>query len=233
MALVLMAEARRCCVGRRCSMQLAGIRPRWSPGRAAGSGAALAASWRGAGARVVVVARERRGGSSRSWRGSARGRGGARAGRGRRRRGRDLPARRGGDRARRADRPAGPQRQHARAACRCALLLDTECEDFARVLEVNLVGPFRLTKAVVGSMARARPRPGRGRQLRRGGERLPGLGRLRRVEGRRSTTCSRTWAAELAESGVRFLSVDPGEMDTQMHADAMPGRRSHDARRPG
>ena len=32
------------------------------------------------------------------------------------------------------------------------LLADTECEDFARVLEVNLVGPFRLTKAVAGSM---------------------------------------------------------------------------------
>ena len=33
---------------------------------------------------------------------------------------------------------------------------------------------------------------------------------------------SRLWAAELAERGVRVLSVDPGEMDTQMHADAMP-----------
>ena len=31
-------------------------------------------------------------------------------------------------------------------------LVDTECEDLARVLEVNLLGPFRLTKAVVGSM---------------------------------------------------------------------------------
>jgi NAD(P)-dependent dehydrogenase (short-subunit alcohol dehydrogenase family) len=31
---------------------------------------------------------------------------------------------------------------------------------------------------------------------------------------------SRTWAAELA--GVRVLSVDPGEMDTAMHAAAIP-----------
>src|SRR5512145_1087015 len=31
-------------------------------------------------------------------------------------------------------------------------LLDTECEDIGRVLDVNLLGPFRLTKAVVGSM---------------------------------------------------------------------------------
>src|SRR5262249_20100284 len=33
------------------------------------------------------------------------------------------------------------------------LLLDTECEDFARVLDVNLLGPFRLTRAVAGGMA--------------------------------------------------------------------------------
>ena len=32
----------------------------------------------------------------------------------------------------------------------------------------------------------------------------------------------RIWAAELADSGVRFFGVDPGEMDTQMHAEAMP-----------
>src|SRR5687768_16841033 len=33
------------------------------------------------------------------------------------------------------------------------LLLDTECEDLSRVLDVNLVGPFRLTKAIAGNMA--------------------------------------------------------------------------------
>jgi NAD(P)-dependent dehydrogenase (short-subunit alcohol dehydrogenase family) len=33
---------------------------------------------------------------------------------------------------------------------------------------------------------------------------------------------ARVWAAELAGTGVRFLGVDPGEMDTQMHADAIP-----------
>src|SRR6201999_3176392 len=33
------------------------------------------------------------------------------------------------------------------------LLLDTECEDLERVLAVNLVGPFRLSKVLAGSMA--------------------------------------------------------------------------------
>src|SRR6185503_9599481 len=33
------------------------------------------------------------------------------------------------------------------------LLLDTDCEDFEQVLQANLVGPFRLTKVIAGSMA--------------------------------------------------------------------------------
>src|SRR5215213_1728209 len=33
------------------------------------------------------------------------------------------------------------------------LLMDLDCEDLERVLEVNVIGPFRLTKAVGGSMA--------------------------------------------------------------------------------
>jgi NAD(P)-dependent dehydrogenase (short-subunit alcohol dehydrogenase family) len=33
---------------------------------------------------------------------------------------------------------------------------------------------------------------------------------------------ARTWGAELEGTGVRVLSVDPGEMNTQMHADALP-----------
>jgi NAD(P)-dependent dehydrogenase (short-subunit alcohol dehydrogenase family) len=32
----------------------------------------------------------------------------------------------------------------------------------------------------------------------------------------------RIWAAELADVGVRFFAVDPGEMNTKMHADAIP-----------
>ena len=33
---------------------------------------------------------------------------------------------------------------------------------------------------------------------------------------------ARIWAVELEEAGVRFVAFDPGEMNTRMHADAMP-----------
>ena len=99
-------------------------------------------------------------------------------------------------------------------------LVETECEDFGRVLEVNLLGPFRLAKAVLGSM------------LVRGGGLVAGISSDAAVNGYPGwgvygvskaglDQLLRTWAAELTGSGVRFLSIDPGEMDTRMHAEAM------------
>jgi len=101
------------------------------------------------------------------------------------------------------------------------LLLDTECEDLAHVLETNLVGPFRLTKVLAGAMA-----------LRGDGtivhvssdaavEPYPRWGAYG-VSKAAQDHLSRILAAELADSGVRVLAVDPGEMDTAMHAAAMP-----------
>lgn len=100
-------------------------------------------------------------------------------------------------------------------------LLDTECEDLEQVLAVNLVGPFRLTKALAGSMA-----------VRGGGlvvqvssdaavSAYSGWGAYS-VSKAALDHLGRIWGAELEQAGVRFLSVDPGEMDTQMHADAIP-----------
>ncbi len=100
-------------------------------------------------------------------------------------------------------------------------LLDTECEDLSRVLEVNLVGPFRLAKALLGSMA------------------VRGRGMLVDITSDASVAAystwgaygvskaaldhlGRIWAAELEGTGVRILTVDPGEMNTAMHADAIP-----------
>jgi NAD(P)-dependent dehydrogenase (short-subunit alcohol dehydrogenase family) len=100
-------------------------------------------------------------------------------------------------------------------------LLDTDCEDLARVLEVNLIGPFRLTKAIAGGMAV------RGRGLVVGVtsdasvNAYPAWGAYG-VSKAALDHLGRIWAAEMADTGVRFLTVDPGEMDTAMHADAMP-----------
>jgi NAD(P)-dependent dehydrogenase (short-subunit alcohol dehydrogenase family) len=99
------------------------------------------------------------------------------------------------------------------------LLLDLACEDFEDLLQVNLVGPFRLTKAIASSML-----------LREEGTVLfassdaatsayPGWGAYG-VSKAAQDHLAKSFAAEVP--GVRFFSVDPGEMDTRMHASAMP-----------
>src|SRR6185312_9224302 len=101
------------------------------------------------------------------------------------------------------------------------LLLDTDCEDLERALAVNVVGAFRLTKAIAGPMV------------------LRGSGTIVNVTSDAATLAyerwgaygaskaaleqlGRVWGAELAGTGVRLFTVDPGEMDTRMHADAIP-----------
>ena len=102
------------------------------------------------------------------------------------------------------------------------VLLDTECEDLERVLQVNLIGPFRLTKAIAGSMAVR----GRGLVVHVTSDAsvsaYPGWGAYG-VSKAALDHLGRSWAAELDGTGVRVLSIDPGEMDTRMHADAIPG----------
>jgi len=99
------------------------------------------------------------------------------------------------------------------------LLLDIECEDLTAVLETNLIGPFRLTRVIAGAMA------------------LRGSGLVVHVSSDAAVAAyprwgaygvskaaldhlNRSWAVEVPE--VRFFSVDPGEMDTDMHAAAVP-----------
>ena len=112
-----------------------------------------------------------------------------------------------------------------------ALLADTACEELERVLAVNVVGPFRLTKALAGPMllrqrglvvhvssdaaTAAYPRWGAY------GASKAALDHLARI-----------WAAELDGTGVRFFGVDPGEMDTAMHAAAMPDADRRSLARP-
>ena len=101
------------------------------------------------------------------------------------------------------------------------LLADTACEELAQVLETNLIGPFRITKALLGNML-----------LRKHGlvihltsdaavNAYPNWGAYG-VSKLALEHLGRTFAAELAGSGISFWNIDPGEMNTQMHADALP-----------
>lgn len=100
-------------------------------------------------------------------------------------------------------------------------LLDTDCEELVRALEVNLVGPFRLSKALAGGMLVR----GRGLIVHVSSdaavESYPGWGAYG-VSKAALDHLSRQWATELAGTSVRVLSIDPGEMNTDMHRDAVP-----------
>ena len=105
------------------------------------------------------------------------------------------------------------------------LLADTDCEDLERALATNLVGPFRLTKAVLGALT-ASAREGRGAVVLNissdaavnayptWGAYSASKAALRHM--------SAIWNEELSAEGVRFLSIDPGDMDTPLHASAVP-----------
>ncbi len=98
---------------------------------------------------------------------------------------------------------------------------DTDCEDLSRALEVNVVGPFRLTKAIVGSMVVRR----RGLVLLVSSDAAVVPYANWGAYGASKAALEqmgRIWAAELDGSGVAVTVVDPGEMDTRMHADAIP-----------
>jgi NAD(P)-dependent dehydrogenase (short-subunit alcohol dehydrogenase family) len=106
-----------------------------------------------------------------------------------------------------------------------APLADTECEDLERALATNLLGPFRLTKALLGSLAAA-AREGRAPLVVNvssdaattpyGGWGAYGASKAALHH------LSRIWNEELAAEGIRVVSVDPGDMDTPLHALAVP-----------
>ncbi|AKJ31425.1 SDR family NAD(P)-dependent oxidoreductase [Caldimonas brevitalea] len=105
-------------------------------------------------------------------------------------------------------------------------LADTECEALERALATNVVGPFRLTKALLGALS-ASAREGRGAVVLNVSSdaalsAYPGWGAYGASKAALHQL-TRVWNEELAHgAGVRLLSLDPGDMDTPLHALAVP-----------
>jgi NAD(P)-dependent dehydrogenase (short-subunit alcohol dehydrogenase family) len=116
-----------------------------------------------------------------------------------------------------------------------ALLADTECEELEAALAVNLIGPFRLTKALFGALAGAA-------REKRGGVvvNISSDAAISSYSGWGAYGASKAalrhltaiWAEEAAPQGVRFLSLDPGDMDTPLHMLAAPDTDPATLKRP-
>jgi NAD(P)-dependent dehydrogenase (short-subunit alcohol dehydrogenase family) len=106
-----------------------------------------------------------------------------------------------------------------------ALLADTECEDFERALATNVLGPFRLTKTLLGALA-ASAREGSGAVVLN----VSSDAAINAYSGWGAYGASkaalhhlsRIWNEELMDEGIEVLSLDPGDMDTPLHAAAAP-----------
>jgi NAD(P)-dependent dehydrogenase (short-subunit alcohol dehydrogenase family) len=106
-----------------------------------------------------------------------------------------------------------------------ALLADTECEELQRAIDTNVLGPFRLTRALLGALS-ASTRDGRGALVLNVSSdaavnAYPTWGAYGASKAALHHL-TRIWAAELETEGIRFLSLDPGDMDTPLHALAVP-----------
>jgi NAD(P)-dependent dehydrogenase (short-subunit alcohol dehydrogenase family) len=115
------------------------------------------------------------------------------------------------------------------------LLADTACEELEQALAVNLLGPFRLTKALFGALATS-ARNGRGAVV----INISSDAAINAYAGWGAYGASKAglrhltaiWAEEARADGVRFLSIDPGDMNTPLHALAVPDADPASLKRP-
>lgn len=100
-------------------------------------------------------------------------------------------------------------------------LFDTSDDVMRDVFDVNVFAPFALTRAVGGQM------------VARGSGVVVNISSDASVEAYAGWGAygaskaaldhlTRIWAEEIADGGIRFFAVDPGEMNTAMHAAALP-----------
>jgi NAD(P)-dependent dehydrogenase (short-subunit alcohol dehydrogenase family) len=104
-------------------------------------------------------------------------------------------------------------------------LADTECEDLEAALATNLLGPFRLTKALLGALAASARQGGTALVVNVSSDAAVSAYANWGAYGASKAALahmSRIWDEELREHGVRVLAHDPGDMDTPMHAQALP-----------
>jgi NAD(P)-dependent dehydrogenase (short-subunit alcohol dehydrogenase family) len=119
-----------------------------------------------------------------------------------------------------------------------ALLGDTECEDFEAALQTNLLGPFRLTKALLGllaSSAREAAPAATSLVVNITSDAAVSVYPRWGAYGASKAALlhlSRIWNEELRAHGVAVLAVDPGDMDTPLHAAALPDTDPATLRRP-
>lgn len=105
------------------------------------------------------------------------------------------------------------------------LLGDTDCEQLEHALQTNVIGPFRLTKALLGPLTSS-AREGRGAVVVHvtSDAAVNAYAHWGAYGASKAAFAhlGRIWDAELSDVGVRFLAIDPGDMDTPMHAAALP-----------
>jgi NAD(P)-dependent dehydrogenase (short-subunit alcohol dehydrogenase family) len=115
------------------------------------------------------------------------------------------------------------------------LLADTDCEEVERAVATNVLGPFRLTKALLGALSASARERGGAVVLNVSSDAAispyPSWGAYGASKAA-LLHLSRIWDAELAADGVRVLSMDPGDMDTPLHALAVPDADPATLKRP-
>jgi NAD(P)-dependent dehydrogenase (short-subunit alcohol dehydrogenase family) len=115
------------------------------------------------------------------------------------------------------------------------LLADTDCEDLERALATNVLGPFRLTKALLGALSASARERGGAVVLNVSSDAAINAYPWWGAYGASKAALrhlSHIWDAELAAEGVHVLSLDPGDMDTPLHAMALPDADPATLRRP-
>jgi NAD(P)-dependent dehydrogenase (short-subunit alcohol dehydrogenase family) len=116
-----------------------------------------------------------------------------------------------------------------------APLADTECEDFEAALQTNVLGPFRLTKALLGALASSAREGRTAVVVNISSDAAVNAYATWGAYGASKAAVahmSRIWDEELKDHGIRVIAHDPGDMDTPMHALALPDADIATLKRP-